>query len=74
MACELVIGCSSAGLESGVGTEGRQELENTWGGFLVPGEDGSFEVAAEAHSPSGKPQWSRHTVLGAHHSCALMEI
>lgn len=41
---------------------------------LVPGDDASSKVTADANSPSGKPQWSRHAVLGAQHSCALLEF
>lgn len=57
--------------ESGVGTEGRQELE---GRTLVPGDNAFSEVTAEAHSPSGQA-----TVFQTHYAlstsfCAFSEI
>lgn len=49
-----------------MGTKGRQSL--------VPGDDASSGVTAEADSPRGKPLWSRDAVLGVNHSYDLLQI
>lgn len=49
--------------------------EHQQGGSLIPGDDdASSDATVEAHSLSGKPRWSRHAVLGAHHPCAVSGI
>lgn len=48
--------------------------EDQHGESLVPGDDASSGVTAEADSPRGKPLWSRDAVLGVNHSYDLLQI